>query len=151
MPSTRTVDTTGKTLIGRLDEAENPPVLPVYIEERVTIAASAAATNLTQKLPARTYVDTVLIKPVGAGTVTTATHVGLGVGSDVDALAEIAIGSINASSDAEVVQLADTPWQVAGGTISLNGTNGSGSAAGTIDTLDVIVVILGRQFCTLST
>ena len=92
------------TLSGITEDGVTQSIVPGYegldffcIKERVVVGTAAVQFTLNQKFPKRAKCMGYAIKCQAAATVTTATHIGIGFGSDVDGISETAIASINVS------------------------------------------------------
>lgn len=150
------------TVSGITERGERANIVPGYegldffvIKERVVVDAAAVQFVLNQKFPKRAKCMGYAIKCQAAATVTTATHVGIGFGSDVDGISETAIGSLNAAGEEEIDFAPDTTTSLDNATadvsLHLNALNGSGSAAGTIDTGTFDIVIWGYKLASIET
>lgn len=150
------------TLSGITEDGVTQSIVPGYegldffcIKERVVVGSAAVQFTLNQKFPKRAKCMGYAIKCQAAATVTTATHIGIGFGSDVDGISETAIASINGVGEEEIDFAPDTTSgldnQTADVALTLNALNGSGSAAGTINTGTWDIVIWGYKLSSIET
>ena len=125
------------------------------IKERVVFGAAAVQAVLNKKFPANGVMLGYRIKCQAAGTITTGTHIAIGFGSDVNGISETTFTSIDAAGDATGAKapLTTTSLELQSSDVSLhlNSTNGSGSAAGTINTGTWDVVIWGYTLSNIKT
>lgn len=125
------------------------------IKERVVFGAAAVQAVLNMKFPANSVMLGYTIKCQAAGTISTGTHIAIGFGSDVDGISETTFTSIDAVGDKETDKAPDTTTslelQSSDVSLHLNSTNGSGSAAGTINTGTWDVVIWGYTLSNIKT
>lgn len=110
------------------------------IREKVVHATTTAATNLTQKIPANSVVRAVQMKTSAGVTLTTGTHVSIGISGDLDVYGIVAAAGINAANETYYnTAILVTPVAVASETtVAVSATNSGGSASGTF--LGTVVV-----------
>ncbi len=123
------------------------------IHQTTEVTDGDTAYTITPNLPANSFVTGVIFKIDDAITVTTATHVGIGVSGNLDAICEIAVTSLDADADfTPVLSLDPAATALSGGdaqtlttaqTLLISATNGSGSAAGSFDDGSFHTVIKG--------
>lgn len=155
--SDRTYEVSGIT-----ERGERNNIVPGYegldffcVKERVVVSSAAVQFTLNAKWPAQSKLMGYAIKCQAAGGITTGTHIGIGVGADVDGVSETTFTSLDAVGDEEVDFAGDasaaTDNLSADATISLNSLNGSGAAAGTIDSGTWDVVLWGYKLSSIKT
>lgn len=128
--------------------------LAEYFEIHQTIEVTDTDTQytITPQQPANSLITAVLFKVDDAITMTTATHVAVGVAGTLDAICEVALTSLDADGDFVAAAVIGT---LTGGqaqtvttarTLLVSSTNGSATAAGEFDDGSFHVVIKGVRY-----